>query len=94
MNLEDQVEHYMEIAHFELMQDYITNENGQLTDALEGELYDAMETLAVTLARGDLEPAMQQEAIANYRKAVEDEASQYANRHQRERAESMAEDRA
>ena len=85
-------DHFIELARYDLAQEFIKDESGDLSDAFDGSLYDPLRSLGRALADGSLSKDGVQMAIDAFRKEVDAAADRYAEPRVLERARSMAEE--
>jgi hypothetical protein len=87
---EERAERYVELARYELQREYVTDERGQLTDAFDGELFDALRTLGLICADEAKSNASVIIAVEAFRNAVNVHADRYAEPKVLDRARRMA----
>ena len=83
----DAADQFRDQARTELFEEFVADENGVLSEAFDGPLYDDLASLGKALSGP---PCDQEHVIRTWRDAVEREAGLHADRYETDRARSMA----
>ena len=86
------VESFHCLAEYDLQREYISDKDGTLSSAFDGELYHALADLGRACADDSKSKDAIAEAVWNWQQAVNAEAKQYADKRVHARAAAMYED--
>lgn len=86
------VESFYCLAEYDLQREYVSDKNGVLSSAFDGELYHALADLGRACADDSKSRDQIAEAVWAFQQAVNAEAKQYADKRVHDRAAAMYED--
>lgn len=85
-------EAFQSLAQYDLEREYISDKDGTLSSAFDGELYHALADLGRACADDSKSKDQIAEAVWAFQQAVNAEAKRYADKRVHERAAAMYED--